>query len=1098
MHLTYRKANNVIGFIIFLIAATVYCLTIEPTASFWDCGEFILSAYKLEVGHPPGAPFFMLTANFFTQFTQDTALVARMVNYMSALMSAATILLLYFTITHLVGKLVTNTLLILSCGAVGALAYTFSDTFWFSAVEGEVYAFSSLFTALVFWLILKWEDQANEPHSDRWLILIAYLMGLSIGVHLLNLLCIPAIVLVYYYRKRPDSPLANSIPALIASGILIVIILYGIVPGITKVGGWFELFAVNTLKLPFNSGIILYCILLTAVYCRGIYESHKRKSPGRTKLSLIVIIALLGIPFYGYGTSSYILAAILMAAMAFYLYSPRIPSRYRTGDKAINTIILSLMMFVIGYSCYGIILIRSSANPPMDQNSPEDIFSLSGYLGRESYEQPPLIYGHAFSSERKLRTENNYCVYDYREGKPVYTRKTKETKDEKDTYLMTGHRLEPVYAQNMLFPRMYSDRHASYGTSQTNLYKRWVNIKGHTVPYDRCGEMVYVNMPTQWENIRFFFNYQINFMYWRYFFWNFVGRQNDIQGNGELEHGNWITGISFVDQFLVGNQEFIPTDLKNNKGRNVYYGLPLLLGILGLMWQLKQHKKGKQSFILVFMLFFMTGIAIILYLNQTPMQIRERDYAYAGSFYAFSIWIGMGVAALAQLFRKKLKKTSAVCAASAVSIFIPLQMASQTWDDHDRSNRSPARDFGRNYLVSAQEGNHPILFNMGDNDTFPLWYSQEVEGYRTDVRPCNLSYLQTDWYIDQMKRDAYDSPALPISWKKEEYASGTSEAVAIRPDMKEHIDNYYRQSPEKARQEYGENPYELQSILKYWVRHPNEQFKIIPTDSLVMKLDKKAIKRSGMMIPVDPEDIPEYMPISLKGRRYLTKNDLMMLEILANCNWERPVYVATSVGPDGYLCFEKNLCQEGLLYRFTPFDTARLNARMDTEKTYDLLMNKYTWGGIENPNIYLDENTLRMYASTRRIFGLLAKQLLEKGEKDKAKHTLEHCAQVIPIHHLPYDYQNGAFDLANSYYQLNEKKKGDEIMKALVEKSMEYINWYTHMPNSLRGAVNENCLYHFYLLNEETKIMEEHNSEQAEYYSQQFNKLYEKFKNKAG
>ena len=823
----YRTVNNLMGWLTFIIAATVYCLTIEPTASFWDCPEFITTGYKLEVGHPPGAPFFMLVANLFSQFASDVTTVAKMVNYMSALMSGACILFLFWSITHLVRKLIITDennitkgqlITVMGSGLIGALVYTFSDTFWFSAVEGEVYAFSSLFTAVVFWLILKWEDVADQPHSDRWIILIAYLTGLSIGVHLLNLLCLPAIVLVYYYKKTPNATAKGSLIALFGSMVLVAAVLYGIVPGIVKVGGWFELLFVNGLGMSFNSGVVVYIILLAAALIWGVYESYTEKNKARMAISFILTIALLGIPFYGHGASSIIIGILVIAALGLYLapsVQAKIKERWRITARTMNTALLCTMMIVIGYSSYALIVIRSTANTPMDQNSPEDIFTLGEYLGREQYGTRPLFYGPAFSSKVALDVKDGYCIPRQSEAGSKFVRKEKTSPDEKDSYIELPGRVEYEYAQNMLFPRMYSSSHAP-------LYKQWVDIKGYDVPYDQCGEMVMVNMPTQWENIKFFFSYQLNFMYWRYFMWNFAGRQNDIQGSGEIEHGNWITGIPFIDNLLVGNQELLPQDLKNNKGHNVFYCLPLILGLIGLFWQAYHSQRGIQQFWVVFFLFFMTGIAIVLYLNQTPAQPRERDYAYAGSFYAFAIWVGMGVAGIIRMLRDyaKMQELPAAVLASVLCLFVPIQMAGQTWDDHDRSGRFVARDFGQNYLMTLQEEGNPIIYTNGDNDTFPLWYNQETEGFRTDARTCNLSYLQTDWYIDQMKRPAYDSPSLPITWDRVEYVEGQNEYISIRPEMKALIDSYFKQANELAAQGdttilslvhsiFGENPYEL-------------------------------------------------------------------------------------------------------------------------------------------------------------------------------------------------------------------------------------------------------------------------------------------------
>ena len=1127
----YKTVNNLVGWITFLIAATVYCMTIEPTASFWDCPEFITSAYKLEVGHPPGNPFFMLTGNLFTLFASDTTQVAKMVNYMSALMSGACIMFLFWTITHLVRKLVVKNgetmtrgqlITIMGSGLVGAMAYTFSDTFWFSAVEGEVYAYSSLFTALVFWLILKWEDVADQPHSDRWLVLIAYMTGLSIGVHLLNLLCLPAIVLVYYYKKVPNANAKGSLLALLGSMVLVAVVLYGIVPGIVKVGGWFELLFVNGLGLPFNTGVIVYIILLAASLVWGVYESYTEKNKLRMAVSFILTIAMLGIPFYGHGGGSVVIGLIVIALLWFYL-NPKaqagMKEKYRVSARTLNTALLCTMMMVIGYSSYALIVIRSTANTPMDQNSPEDIFTLGEYLGREQYGTRPLFYGPAYSSQVALDVKDGYCEPRISYNGTKFIRKEKATPDEKDSYVEIPGRIEYEYAQNMLFPRMYSSLHAQQ-------YQSWQDIEGYEVPYDKCGEMVMVTMPTQWENIKFFFSYQLNWMYWRYFMWNFVGRQNDIQGFGEIEHGNWITGIDFIDNLLVGNQELLPAELKENKGHNVFYGLPLLLGIIGLLWQAYRGQKGIQQFWVVFFLFFMTGIAIVLYLNQTPSQPRERDYAFAGSFYAFAIWIGMGVTGLIQLVnkltakREKKEWTAAELQASAagalqpsdmkpsaavavivsvICLLVPIQMASQTWDDHDRSDRYMARDFGQNYLMSLQETGNPIIYTNGDNDTFPLWYNQETEGFRTDARTCNLSYLQTDWYIDQMKRPAYDSPSLPITWDRMEYVEGTNEYIPVRPEYKKSIDALYAEAEKQAlngqgealvnvKKEFGDNPYELKNILNNWVRSKNDDLKVIPTDSIVIKVDKEAVRRSGMLIPGD--SIPDYMHISLKGKRALYKSELMMLEMLSEANWERPIYIAISVGQENQLGMANHFIQEGLAYRFTPFDNTKTGVSIDSEKMYDNLMNKFKYGGIDKPGIYIDENAMRMCYSHRRIFSQLVAQLMKEGKKDKAKAALDYAEQMIPACNVPYDWQNGAVQMAEAYYQLGETEKADSMMQELADKSVEYLTWYLSLDEKRFLYSVREYEYQWAILDREVKIMKQYHSKLADIYDPKVEELY--------
>ena len=1101
----YSTVNNLMGWITFLIASTVYCMTIEPTASFWDCGEFITTGYKLEVGHPPGAPFFMLMSNFFTQLVSDPSQVAKMVNCMSALMSGACIMFLFWTITHLVRRLVVKEregvssgqlVAIMGSGLVGALAYTFSDTFWFSAVEGEVYAFSSLFTAVVFWLILKWEDVADQPHSDRWLVLIAYLTGLSIGVHLLNLLCLPAIVLVYYYKKVPDADAKGSLLALAVSMVLVAVVLYGMVPGIVKVGGWFELLFVNVLGCPFNTGVIIYVVVMAASLIWGVYESYQDRNKMRMACSFVLSIALLGIPFYGHGASAVVIGVVVLALLWLYV-SPRtqarLKQRFRLSARAMNTAMLCTMMIVIGYSSYALIVIRSTANTPMDQNSPEDIFTLGEYLGREQYGTRPLFYGPAYSSKIALDVEDGYCVPRVSSSQTKYVRKPKDTPDEKDRYIEIPGRIEYEYAQNMLFPRMYSSLHTQY-------YQSWMDIKGRDVSYDECGTPVTVNIPTQWENIKFFFSYQLNWMYWRYFMWNFAGRQNDLQGGGEIEHGNWITGISFIDNWLIGDQSQLPTELKENKGHNVFYCLPLLLGMLGLLWQAYRGQKGIQQFWVVFFLFFMTGIAIVLYLNQTPQQPRERDYAYAGSFYAYAIWIGMGVAGLVHLLHRylKMKELPAAIAMSALCLLVPIQMASQTWDDHDRSGRYVCRDFGQNYLMSLQESGNPIIFTNGDNDTFPLWYNQETEGCRTDVRTCNLSYLQTDWYIDQMRRPAYDSPSLPINWSRKEYMEGTNDYVPIRPEYKQSIDALYAEAAKESaagnrevminvQKEFGDNPYELKNILKYWVRSKDEKLRVIPTDSIVVKVDKDAVRRSGMLIPGD--SIPDYMHISLKGKHALYKSELMMLEMLAETNWERPLYIAVSVGMENRLNLDNHFMLEGLAYRFTPFDTSKTGVSVDSERMYDNLMHKFKFGGIDKPGIYIDENAMRMCYSHRRIFAQLAMQLASEGKTDKAREVLDYAEKMIPAMNVPYDWDNGAYQMAGVYAEIGDTDKAGHILKALADKAVEYCNWYLSLDTKRFYISAGEFERHWRALNMEVELMKRCQLPEAGQYDEKANQL---------
>ena len=815
-------------------------------------------------------------------------------------------------------------------------------------------------------------------------------------------------------------------------------------------------------------------------------------------ISFLLTVALLGIPFYSYGWTSVLVGIVVLAALAAYLFMD-LPAKWRVSARTLNTSLLCMMMIVVGYSSYAVIVIRSAANTPMDQNSPEDIFTLGEYLNREQYGTRPLFYGQAYSSKVALKEVDGGCMYDVREGAPVYQRKEKENPTEKDSYEKVRNKTEYKYAQNMLFPRMYSDAHAK-------AYEDWLGgIEGKTVPFNQCGEMVMVKMPTQWENIKFFFIYQVNFMYWRYFMWNFAGRQNDLQSQGEIEHGNWITGIPFIDNFLVGDQTFLPSDLKNNKGHNVFYCLPLILGLIGLFWQAYKGDKGIQQFWIVFFLFFMTGLAIVLYLNQTPGQPRERDYAYAGSFYAFAIWIGLGVAAISEWLAKKMKKeTPAAVIASVACLLVPIQMVSQTWDDHDRSGRYTCRDFGQNYLNSLQEKGAPIIFTNGDNDTFPLWYNQETENFRTDVRVCNLSYLQTDWYIDQMRRPAYDSPSVPINWNRIDYVQGHNEAVAIRPEAMSTIVKYYEQDPENAKKEFGDNPYELKNILKYWVRNSKDSgLQMIPTDSIVLKLDKEAIKRSGMLTP---DSIPDYMHISLKGKRMLYKSELMILEMLANANWERPIYMAITVGSDNHMNLTNNFLQEGLAYRITPFNNTALGHRIDSEKMYDNLMNKFKFGGIDNPDVYLDETVHRMCDTHRRLFVQLASQLIKEGKKDKALKALDYCQKVIPASTVRHDYLfGGSKEMAEDYRLLGQPMKAAEILDQLANNSLEYITWYMSLGDSYFSSSTEECMRQFYILddvcNALAAIKDPKTGEElpiATHYAQKFEQLYKLLEARVG
>ena len=909
---SFSRINTCMAWLVFAIAAIVYGLTVEPTASLWDCPEFIACGYKLEIGHPPGAPVFMLAANLFSQLASDPSHVALMVNLLSALLSAGCIFFLFLTVTHLSRKLICpisdgemsipQVITIEACGIVGALAYTFSDTFWFSAVEAEVYAFSSFLTALMFWLILKWESEMDKPGSTRWIVLIAYITGLSIGVHLLCLLCLPAMSFVVYFRRTKQVTWMGMLKALIAGGLLIGVILFCLIPGVVKLGGGFELLFTNVLGCPYNTGLICYILLLTGT----------------------IIIAY-----------------------------------YRVKQRFVKLSLACLLMMLIGYSSYGVIFIRANAQTPMCENAPDNIFSLGSYLNREQYGKTPLFYGPAYCSEIDRVAEGEYLVPRQKEGQAVYRPVADSTKQE---YEVVRHDIDYLYKNNMYFPRMHSSRH-------TKAYEDWMG-----------GVEKKNGVPTAAENLRFFLSYQVNFMYWRYFLWNFVGRQNNIQGHGEVEHGNWITGFQWIDDRLLGcDTSKLPSDLKENKGRNVFYGLPLLLGLVGMLWQWRKGREGKQQFLVVMLLFLMTGLAIVVYLNQTPLQPRERDYAYAGSFYAFAIWIGMGVGMISEKVRvKSAKYATALAILSAIAcLLVSLQMASQTWDDHDRSGRYTCRDFGANYLNSMQREGHPIILTNGDNDTFPLWYNHEVEGVRTDTRVVNMEYLQTDWYIDQMKRQAYDSPPLPISLSHEDYKEGRMEYVPI------------------------------------------------DTDS----------------IAIGPATI------SLKGKQGLFKNELMVLDMLLQANWERSVYMSISMGSDILPFLRDHLVLEGLAYRISPTAT---NQRIDVERLYDNIMHRFRYGGLSTKGICVDEDVKRMANTHQLIMGVLIDSLIQRGDLKRALNVCHKWQKEMPQENVPYTEY--ALSMARCYYMAHQPEKGDQIVSSLLRRSDEWLSWINTIKISRRAG----------------------------------------------
>lgn len=1008
----FNLVNNIAGWGVFLIATITYLLTIGPTASLWDCAEFIACVNKLEIGHPPGAPFFMLVYNVITNLTSDPTQVAVLANATSAILSAFTILFLFWTISHMVRRIVApgvkpfvaegeekseltlaQSIVILGSATVGSLLYTFSDSFWFSAVEAEVYAFSSFFTALVFWLMFKWEDRSEQPRSDRWLVLIAYFMGLSIGVHLLNLLCIPAMALVYYYKKSANPTIKGSLITLMLSFVGIIVMMYGIIQGVPKVGGAFDVFFVNNFGMSYNSGLYIYLILLGLVLAGTLYYTDRASkgathSPILMRVGLLLSVMLMGIPFLGSGI---FIGVVLSAAWAIYLfYKKNLPLRF------IHTLQLSLVVVFIGFSTYGVILVRAMANPPMNENNPSNALTLRKYLAREQYGSNPLFYGPSFASQ-PIGVEND--------GE-VLGEAPKVNKDTPDRYVKYYDKNKYQYASNakMFFPRIFSTQ-----PSHIRVYNTWMGRAEDDM-----------SLPTFGDNIRFFLSYQVNFMYWRYFLWNFAGRQNDIASDGGMLRGNAMTGIPFIDNIFLGDTSNMPEMVTNNKGHNIYYMMPLLLGLLGIVFQLRRGTKGSESFWITFMLFFMTGLAIVLYINQTPLQPRERDYSYAGSFYAFSIWIGMGVAALFSLLqRAKLKEVPAAVVASLLALIVPIQMAAENWDDHDRSGRTMARDIGHNYLESCAPNG--ILFCFGDNDTFPLWYMQDVEGLRRDVRTVNLSYLGGSWYCNQMQRDNYQALALKMSYMTPEFIA-YNEVVYLG---------------EKSKNQYMELPEALKIAT-------TSEDKVMPADVLLSHVNLTNAKAQTPDFLKDR--LLETLPMSIQGKRYLTLDGLGILSIVDGNDWERPIYWTVGSPRDGFSNLANFQVQNGMAWHLLPVNlnaqdsTSKAIQPMDIDRTYELVMNKFRWGGADNPNVYMDENCRNMLMTYRmNMFVPLANGLLDLGDQAKAQQVLRKCLESIRPEVVPYDQYN--LSLVDALYKANMLKEGDMVAKAIANYLMGNLDW---------------------------------------------------------
>ena len=1025
----YKKLNNIVGWLIWAIATFTYCSTIEPTASFWDCGEYIACSYKLEVGHPPGAPFFLLIARFFSMFSfGDPAKAAMMINVMSALCSSFTILFLFWTITRLAKKMMApldseldkgKMWAILGSGIIGALAYTFSDSFWFSAVEGEVYAMSSLFTAAVFWAILKWEAEADEPGSMRWLILIAYLTGLSVGVHLLNLLVIPSICFIYYFKKYKFSWKGFTVAGII-SVILLGGIQAGIIPGIVKLSADYELLFINKLGMPFNTGTMLYFIILVGLVTSAIvYSLNKKESYYKLTFGLGIVFALLATASAQTGSGMFA-RLVLLGGMVYAIHY------LKNKPAVLNGIALSFAVMMIGYSSFFVLVIRSQANTPMDENNPENALNMLSYLNREQYGDWPIGYGQYYNAPAKPRSE-------FKDGTPIYG---KDLKTKKYSVLDDRKNSVAVYEDDFCtyFPRMWSQQ-----SQHEAAYKYWGDIKGRPKQItDNNGETKTVYIPTFGENLTYFWRYQIRYMYLRYFAWNFIGKQNDVQGlNNNPTEGNWITGFSAFDNMrLEADLKTVPSNVKNNKATNKFYGIPFILGLLGIWFQ---YRRGLKEGFVVFCLFFFTGFAITIYLNQYPYQPRERDYAYAASFYAYAIWIGLGVLFLYEFLLKKINSTNAAIAATAVSLTAPVLMGAEGWDDHNRSHKTMARDFAINYLNSCAP--NAVLFTNGDNDTFPLWYAQEVEGIRTDIRVVNLSLFQTDWYINQCRRAAYDSKPLPFTMSEDKYEASKRDIVYFMDknigyvNLKELMDYVASDNPE--------NKYNM----------GGDYIDILPTNKFSLPVDSMKVIKNGTVSKGLENRIVKSIDWQLR-RNYITKNDLMVLDLLAGFNWERPIYFAVTTGREAYIGLEDYLQLEGLAYRLTPIKSTKEEmqngARIASDIMYDNIMTKFKWGGMGYPGIYLDENAMRFASNMRIQIGGLATQLIQEGKKDKAIKVLDKAMNEMPEASVPYDAT--MYSMCTAYFQAGENKKGKEIAEKLFDLFEADLRFYNKLPAIHKAA----------------------------------------------
>lgn len=1024
--MTYNKINNLLGWLSFLTALIVYTLTLEPSSSFWDSGEFIASAYKLQVVHQPGAPLFLMLGKAFSLIAgDDTSRVAFWVNMCSAVASAATILFLFWTITALARKVYSKqneelsgweTISIMGSGLVGALAYTFSDSFWFSAVETEVYALSSLCTAIVFWAILKWDKHADEPYADRWLIFIAYVMGLSIGVHLLNLLAIPAIALVYYFRRSKTRTSSGTLLALLAGIIILAFIQYGIVQYTIKFAAYSDLFFVNTLGLGFGSGVIFFAVLVITSLVSGIVYTING-----SKLNLIIAVtAFVMLMTIGGGISGLIIAGLLLAGLEYIL-------KIREKRRVLNMALISVVFIIFGYGSFALIVIRAKADPTLNNSDASNAFSLLSYVNREQYGDRPLLYGQYFDSK----------PIDSKQGDIIY-RKGKEK------YESAGQKYERVYDRNTLLPRMYSDdpQHAGF-------YRDWMGLKEG-------------QSPTFLDNIGFLISYQTSFMYTRYFAWNFIGRQNDEQGHGDYIRGNWLSGIKFIDNMLLGGQYALPKSQLENNAYNTFYFLPFILGIIGAFWHFKRDQKDAG---IVGLLFFFTGIAIVLYLNQNPLQPRERDYAYTGSFYAFAIWIGLGVAGISDYLRKKLHAPKAAVLASLIGLLAaPVLMAKEGWNDHDRSSKYSARDMAINYLESCAP--NAILFTYGDNDTYPLWYVQEVENIRPDVRVVNLSLLGTDWYIRQMKKKVNQADALPITMPDEKFVQGVRDVMGYQDystpgavELKDIFDILTSDNDEdKATYQDGTK----ENFL------PSKNFKItINPDQVIATKTLPASKRDQITPSIE----------WTYNKNYVTKTELAMIDVLAHNNWKRPVYFAITVPDDNYMGLGDYLYNEGFAYRLLPLKKAVADSSgekpelTNTDEMYNNMMTKFKWGNMKNAT-YLDPESVRMSFTLVNHFNILAENLYKAGRYDEAKKALIKCLEVVPDRNHSLNFTIRKFYMTDLLYKLKETKRANDLAINTADYIEDQLNYLAAIAQTKENLNTREIQLGVYVMTELSKLSE--------------------------